>query len=136
MQLIDRHYDHVTLDFLDRCRSCIDPADMGSICDALEELISSLSDKVILIVVIEGLEFFAQTADMREPTKYLLQTLVSVYRSASEAMMKFLFTSPSRLDFMEDILDKDEILGIPLGLHNAGQYPDWLSDEPLQIEFG
>lgn len=136
LQLIDRHYDYIALDFLDRCRSCINPADMKSICSALEELIRSLCDKVMLIIVIEGLEFFAHSARTREPTRHLIDTLVSIYRSGADAMMKFLFTSPSRLDFVEDLLKDDEMLAIPLGMQNAGQYPEWLTYEPLQIKFG
>lgn len=136
LQLIDRHYDYMTLECLDRCRSYIKSADMRNICKTLAELINSLGDKVILVVVIEGLEFFAQTKGMRDATRHLLHTLVSTYRSGAEAMMKILFTSPSRLDFVEDILEDEEILGFLPGMHNAGQYPEWVAFEPLQIGFG
>lgn len=135
MQLIDRHRDYIGLDFLDRCRACIDPTNIQSICSALKELISTLNNNVILVVVIEGLEFFAQIADMREPARHLFQTLVSTYRSGMKAMMKCLFMSSSRLEFVENVLEDDEVLEISMDSHHSGQYPDWLRHEPLQIGF-
>lgn len=135
MQLIDRHRNYIDLDFLDRCRSCMEPTEIQSVCCALKELIKNLSNNVILVVIIEGLEFFAQTADMREPVRQLFYTLVSTYRDGSEAMMKCLFMSSSRLDFVEDVLEDDEILEISMDSHHNGYYPEWLRQEPLQLEF-
>lgn len=88
---------------------------------------------MIVVVIIEGLEFFARSWDMREPAGHLFQTLVSTYRSG--LMMKCLFVSPSRLDFVENILDDDEISEISMDSHHNGQYPEWLRQEPLQMEF-
>lgn len=135
MQLIDRHRDYIDLEFLDRCRSSMEPTDIRSICSALEETIKRLSNNVILVVVIEGLEFFSQTADMRESARHLFQTLVSTYRSGLEAMMKCLFMSSSRLDFVESVLEDDEILEIAMDSYDNGHYPEWLRHEPLQLEF-
>lgn len=135
MQLIDRHRDYIDLEFLDRCRSCMEPTEIQSVCGALAELIKSLSSNVILVVIIEGLEFFAQAADMREPARHLFQTLVSTYRSGLEATMKCLFTSSSRLDLVETVLEDDEILDMSLDSHHSGHYPEWLRHEPLQLEF-
>ncbi|KAL1858168.1 hypothetical protein Daus18300_010049 [Diaporthe australafricana] len=135
MQLIDRHRDYIDLEFLDRCRSSMDPTDIESICSALKKLITSLSDNVILVIIIEGLEFFAQSGDMREPARHLFQTLVSTYRSGLSSMMKCLLMSSSRLDFVENVLDDDEILEISMDSHHNGHYPEWLRHEPLQIEF-
>lgn len=135
MQLIDRHRDYIDLEFLDRCRSCMEYTEIQSVCCALKELIANLSNNVILVVVIEGLEFLAQKADMREPARHLFQTLVSTYRSGLEAMMKCLFMSSSRLDFVENVLEDDEILEISMDSHHNGHYPEWLRHEPLQLEF-
>lgn len=135
MQLIDRHRDYIDLEFLDRCRSSMEPTEVQSICSALKELIKNLSNNVILVVIIEGLELLAQTTNTRESARHLFQTLVSTYRSGLEAMMKCLFMSSSRLDFVERVLEDDEILEISMDSHHSGQYPEWLRHEPLQLEF-
>ena len=95
MQLIDRHRDYIELEFLDRYRSCMDPTDIHSICSALEELMKKLSHNVILVVVIEGLEHFTQTRDMRESARHLFETLVFTYRSGLESMIKCLLCVPA-----------------------------------------
>lgn len=135
LQLIDRHRDHIHAEFLDRCRLYMSPPDIQSVCDALEEAICCLDDNVILVVIIEGLEFFAQAADMREPTRHLVHTLVDIYRSRPKATMKFLFTSSSNLNLFETVLEDNEVLEIKLDSQDNGLYPEWLCLEPLQIEF-
>lgn len=135
LQLIDRHRDHMTPDFLDRCRLYMDPPDIRSVCDALIEAIYCLDGNVILVVIIEGLEFFAQRSDMREVTRHLLGTLVSIYRSGPKATLKFLFTSSSNLNFFENVLEGNEVLEVKLDSQDNGLYPEWLCLEPLQIEF-
>lgn len=135
LQLIDRHRDHINPEFLDRCRLYMSPPDIRSVCDALEEAICSLDGNVILVVIIEGLEFFAQAAEMREPTRHLVHTLVDIYRSRPKATMKFLFTSSSNLNLFENVLEDSEVLEIKLDSQDNGLYPEWLCLEPLQIEF-
>lgn len=135
MQLIDRYRDYIDLEFLDRCRASMEPTDIQSVCCALRELIESLSDNVILVVIIDGLEFSAQATGMRESARHLFQTLVSIYRSRLKAMMKCLFMSSSRLGLVGNVLGDDEILEISMDSHHYGQYPEWLGHEPLQLEF-
>lgn len=135
VRLIDRHRDHIDLEFLDRCRSSIEPTDIHSVCCVLRKPIERLSNNVILVVIIEGLEFSAHTAGIRESARHFFQTLVSIYRSSLEATMKCLFMSSSRLELVGNVLEDDEILEISMDSHHHEQYPEWLLHEPLQLEF-
>ena len=86
---------------------------MISICYWLRKMIADLSEKVVLLVILDGLVFFTQSTEQSEETKLLISSLVSIFRGRRKATLKFMFSSPVRLDFIEDLFLDSELLDLP-----------------------
>ena len=115
------------LQLVDRCGSdlpgevlsdCLDtsPEDVASVCSSLEKLIQSLNNRVIVVLVLDGLRFFAQPAERQEQMRELVERLLAIYRKRTAATLKFLLASPTRSVFAEDLFGNDEILTLPRDL--------------------
>ncbi|KAI1776930.1 hypothetical protein F4818DRAFT_457514 [Hypoxylon cercidicola] len=113
LQLIDRGREFVDSAFLQRCRSQVDPRDTASVCHMLGELIMRLGDNVFVVIIIDGLRYFTQTSDTYQQLKGIISHLVAIYTSRPATTLKFLFSSPTRMEFLEDLFKDEEILNLP-----------------------
>ncbi|KAK3315819.1 hypothetical protein B0H66DRAFT_559782 [Apodospora peruviana] len=125
LQLIDNRSiaTLIPTDVLRECRDETVPEDVASICASLEKIILRCLDssRVILVLVLDGLRFFAQPAERRDQMRELVEGLVGIYRrrSRTSATLKFLFASPTRSEFVEDLFDEDEILTLPRNIRKT-----------------
>lgn len=113
LQLVDRARQFVDSAFLQRCRSQVDPRDTAKICRMLGELITQLKDNFFVVIIIDGLRYFAQIPENRQQIKEIISQLVKIYRSSPAATLKFLFSSPTRMEFLEEFFEDEEILNLP-----------------------
>ncbi|KAK0648087.1 hypothetical protein B0T16DRAFT_112574 [Cercophora newfieldiana] len=112
LQLVDRHGASIPADLMKRCRAQTKPMDIASICSSLEAIISSLSRKVIVVLIVDGIKFFTHPPERRDQMRELVERLVAIYRTPMAATLKFLFTSPTRSEFIEDLFQDGEILSL------------------------
>jgi hypothetical protein len=110
LQLVDHLGHDLSAEVLRDCRTGTRPLDIASICNSIERIISSLSSKVIVVLVMDGVKFFAYPAERRDQMRRLVEALVAIYRTKTAATLKFLFASPTRSEFLEDFFEDDETL--------------------------
>jgi hypothetical protein len=136
LQLVDRHGASLPEDALAECLSETNPRDMSSILRSVEKLILRLGRNVILIVVVDGIRFFAYPAERRRQMRQLVEGLVDIYRKRPAATQKFLFASPTRFDFVEDLFGPAEMLTLPRDLRKtaADDGRDRLPELPVGSE--
>ncbi|KAK8034072.1 hypothetical protein PG993_009067 [Apiospora rasikravindrae] len=112
LQLIDKYsgYSSTTLqDCLDRT----DPQDISSICDSLRCLFEELPSDAVIYLVIDGIAHFTSPRERMEGMQEVIELLVETFRGKVSATLKFIFSSPTRSSFLEDLFEEDEILNIP-----------------------
>lgn len=119
LQLIDRGRDVLDSAVLRQCHERLKPGSIVSIFTSFESLVMSLGPNVILIVMVDGLRFFAQPRERCQGTRDLVSRMVELYRDRPAAKMKLLFTSPTKCDFVEDMFADEEILEVPRGVSSA-----------------
>jgi hypothetical protein len=88
--------------------------DLYNICTCFGRPIRKLPTSVVVFLVVDGLSFFSTPSGRMEETREVVAHLVNIYRQQSVVTMKFLFTSPTRTRFLEDLFDDDEIFSLPL----------------------
>ncbi|KAI9659891.1 MAG: hypothetical protein M1821_001243 [Bathelium mastoideum] len=113
LQFIDRYQDTTNPTTLRQCYDRTRPGDLASICASLESLIMSLDSNVIVVLILDGLRHFTQPQERREKTRDLISRLVEIHRKLPQATLKFLFTSTTRLDFIEELFDESELFSLP-----------------------
>ncbi|KAK8129307.1 hypothetical protein PG999_001687 [Apiospora kogelbergensis] len=113
LQLIEQHHEGIKSSLIRECHAQLEPTSMISICYWLRKMIADLSEKVVLLVILDGLVFFTQSTEQSEETKLLISSLVSIFRGRRKATLKFMFSSPVRLDFIEDLFLDSELLDLP-----------------------
>jgi len=113
------------LQLIDRGRGVLDPAvlwqwferlspgDITSICSMFEALICSLGSGVVVVMVVDGLRFFAQPRERCNGTKDVVTRMVTLYRDRPAATLKFLFASPTMSEFVEELFTDEEVLELP-----------------------
>jgi len=116
LQLVDHVGASVPGDVLRKCQTGTRPLDIASICASLERVLSSLSNKVIVVLVVDGIKFFTHPTERRDQMRELVERLVAIYRKRTRATLKVLFASPARSEFLEDLFEDDEILSLPRDL--------------------
>lgn len=119
LTLVDTYRD-VDATTLQECLEGIDDQDIGSIFDSFEKLILRLPTSTIVLLVIDGLRCFSQPLTRGREMHEATARLVSIFRRRPQAILKFLFTSPSRSDPIHSLLSDDEILNIPRDLPSRG----------------
>lgn len=128
LQLVDRHGDGIDATVLQKCYESIDPENITSICEALDTVISYFKNNEIVVLIMDGLRYFAQPPDRNEKTRELISCLVNIYRKRPAATLKFLFANPTKTDFVEDLFEEHELVSIARNVRG--------SDAPLKLEFG
>ncbi|KAF1963597.1 hypothetical protein CC80DRAFT_398038 [Byssothecium circinans] len=113
LQLIDRARGHIDPAVLRQCYENTKPGNINSICSMFETLVMSLDSEVVLIIVIDGLRFFAQPPKRCGGTTEVISRLTRLYRQESDATLKLLFSSPTRSEFVEDLFNDEELLSLP-----------------------
>jgi hypothetical protein len=113
---------------------CLDPGDVESICRAFGGLISRLPENVIVILVVDGLRFFAQPQGRRQEMIVTINHLAAVNRNGSAATLKFLFANSARCEYLEHIFTEDEYLRIPKDIVSGGGYTEWTWKWPDPVE--
>lgn len=128
LQLIDLGRKAIDPAVLQHCYEHLRPGDIASILSMFEALISSLRPNVVVIIIVDGLRFFAQPRERCHGTREVVTRLVDIYRSMSDgnASLKILFASPTRSEFVQDVFIDDEILELPRDL------PGGMSKSPLR----
>ncbi|KAK8058167.1 hypothetical protein PG994_008615 [Apiospora phragmitis] len=113
LQLIDQYpgFPSVTLqDCLDRT----EPEEISSICGSLRHLLEELSSDAVLYLVVDGIAHFTTPRERMKGMRELVKLLVEAFHGENiPATLKFIFSSPTRSAFLEDLFEEDEILNIP-----------------------
>lgn len=113
LQLIDRGGKELGREFLQRCYDSMKGGAMGSICSVFEAAVASLGRQVMVLIMVDGLRFFAQPAARGQDSREVISRLASVCRIESEAKIKALFSSPTRCDYLEGLFEEHEVLTLP-----------------------
>jgi len=129
LQLVHAHQDSLTPGDLQTCLVGLDPRRIGSICDVLEKLVDMLGGETFLFVVLDSISFFAHPAPRQQETAELLRRLTAIQRKPTKAIVKLLFTSPSRAIFVEQMIDEYEIINVPQTPPSAGKWNDSVFSE-------
>ncbi|KAH7409801.1 hypothetical protein DE146DRAFT_604556 [Phaeosphaeria sp. MPI-PUGE-AT-0046c] len=119
LQLIDRGHEVSDPTVLLQCYQRLKPGSIVSILAAFESLVLSLGSRVVLIVMIDGLRFFAQPRERCQGTREMVSRLVELFREEPAVTLKILFTSPTKCDFVEDLFAGEEILEMPRDISTA-----------------
>ncbi|KAL1600492.1 hypothetical protein SLS60_006878 [Paraconiothyrium brasiliense] len=127
LQLVDRGQHHLDTDILRTFRDHTIGGDIVSICSMFGRLVSSFGREVIVMVVIDGLRYFAHPPDRGHGTKVVVSRLVEIHRRSPQATLKFLFTSPTKSHFLEDLFTEEEVLEMPRDIPATGmESSQWL----------
>jgi hypothetical protein len=119
LQLIDRGRGVLDSAVLWQCYERLRPGDVASICSMFETLVLSLGSGVVVIVVVDGLRFFAQPRERCNGTKDVVTRLVTLHRDRPAATLKFLIASPTMSEFVEELFTEDEVLELPRDMSSA-----------------
>lgn len=157
LQLVDQAGDAELLpaEALERARKRITPGSVSGVCEVLEELLVEMQAQllagrraagavVFVVVVLDGLRFFAAQREMRE----LVARLVGIYRRFGQGRraradgrddgltLKMLFSSPTRSEFVEDLFDDEERLAMVREVRRAGGVNPAARVARVGVEFG
>ncbi|PVI07508.1 hypothetical protein DM02DRAFT_512819 [Periconia macrospinosa] len=113
LQLIDRTRGDLDDAILQRCYEKTRGGNIDSICSMLELVFTSLSSQAMVVIMVDGLRFFAQPAERGRGTREVVSRLVELFRVGSEARVKLLFSSPTRCEYLEDLFEDHELLAMP-----------------------
>lgn len=113
MQLVNRARAYLDPAVLRQVSDRTKPGDIGSICSMFQALVHGLGPDVVVILVLDGLRDFARPPERCRGTRKLIAHLVEIYKQESMATLKFLFSSPSASEFVEDLFADDEFLDMP-----------------------
>ncbi|ORY68314.1 uncharacterized protein BCR38DRAFT_385787 [Pseudomassariella vexata] len=133
LQLLDSHRDFDSED-LEVVMDELNPQDITSICAMFGFFLAKLPSNAIVILIVDGLRFFAQPADRRKRMGEVVEHLVEIYRQQSAATLKFLFANSTEADFVEHLLSDDEVLRIPRDLIRVGGYSTWMWKRPVAMK--
>lgn len=120
LQLVDRAHHFMDPTVLQDFYQKTTGGDITSICSTFDRLVRSLSRRVILVMVVDGLRYFAQPTERADNMKRLVSQLVQTYRKNPAATLKILFASPTRSDYLEELFNDDELLEMPRDVPEAG----------------
>lgn len=114
LQLVDQQRDFGAAD-LRRCLDETDPDSAESIVVSLGRLLKPLTPKVIVYIVIDGVEHFARPDLRRDQFQDVVEQLLDLFQRQEEAKLKILLTCAQRSILLEffDLLADDEIVNIP-----------------------
>jgi hypothetical protein len=119
LQLIDRGRQVLNSTVLWQCYERLRPGDISSICSMFKALILSLDSEIVVVLVVDGLRFFAQPRERAQGTEDVITRLVALYRDRPTATLKFLFASPTRSEFVEEYFADEEVLELPRDMPNT-----------------
>lgn len=134
------------------------PEDLHSILSSLSNLIlNGLAKDTVLVLVLDGLKFFTQPTTRCDQTRVLVDGLVGIYRAATSRntsgsssrrsrdtdantscttpIVKFLFSSPTRSEFIEDLFQSHEVAALPRDLPRLVSADSARRRETLELEF-
>ncbi|RYP89696.1 hypothetical protein DL770_004184 [Monosporascus sp. CRB-9-2] len=133
LQLVDAYHEFSPED-LPAAFDEFDPEDIESILATFGALVSRLPASAIVVLIVDGLRFFAQPKERRIAMADVVARLVDVHRQEHAAMLKFLFANSTRMDFLEEIFTDDEILHLPTDLSVEQGYNTMLWKYPVDLE--
>lgn len=119
LQLIDRGREVLDTTAMRHCYERLKPGNVTSILTAFESLVMSLGPMVVLVVMVDGLRFFAQPRERCQGTRFVVSRLVELFRERPTATVKLLFSSPTKSDFVEDLFTDEEMLELPRDISSA-----------------
>ncbi|RYP68602.1 hypothetical protein DL771_006574 [Monosporascus sp. 5C6A] len=133
LQLVDG-YREFSPEVLTAAFDEFDPEDIESILATFGALVSRLPASAIVVLIVDGLRFFAQPRERRIAMADVVAGLVYVHRHEHDAMLKFLFANSTRTDFLEDIFTDDEILHLPIDVSVEQGYNTMLWRHSVNLE--
>jgi len=98
---------------LQYCIENTDPGDVTSICNVFEALVRRLPRDVVLFIIIDGINFFAEPRDRGDETVEIVRRLVAMCRYPANGTIRILFAGATRSRFIEDSFTNGGILNIP-----------------------
>ena len=119
LQLIDRGRGVLDPTVLRQCYERLRPGNMASVFSMFEALVLGLGPGVVVILVVDGLRFFAQPRERCHGTKDLVSRLVGLYRDRPAATLKLLFASPTNCEYVEELFADEEVLELPREISSA-----------------
>ncbi|KAK2055666.1 hypothetical protein LY76DRAFT_595837 [Colletotrichum caudatum] len=122
LQLVDR-FRKFDSSNLQKCTDELDPNSISSICKSFRSLVKRLPPDVVLFLVVDGLDSFAIPTERRDQTREVVGRLVRLYREQPRATLKFLFVSPSRCAFLEELFEEEEVINLPTMVPHMGGDP-------------
>ncbi|KAI1340922.1 hypothetical protein F5Y15DRAFT_414644 [Xylariaceae sp. FL0016] len=133
LQLIDQYRDFAP-ETLGGVMEALEPHDLESICSSLITLLAALPPEVILVLIIDDLRAFTHSRRRKDETRFVVEILVDAFHSRHTATLKFLFASSTRLDFIEDLFEDEDIFTVPRSLPGLGSYITSAWRHPLAVE--
>ena len=112
-------------------------------------ILTGLTNTTILVLTLDGLKFSTQPTPRRDQTRELADGLGQIYRTATSLhatssrrdrnttspTLKFLFSSPTRSEFIEDLFYGYEIAALPRDLPKVVSADNTRRRERLELEF-
>ncbi|RYP41369.1 hypothetical protein DL768_010502 [Monosporascus sp. mg162] len=133
LQLVDAYREFSPED-LTAAFNEFDPEDIETILATFGALVSRLPASAIVVLIVDGLRFFAQPRERRIAMADVVARLVDVHRQEHAAMLKFLFANSTKMDILEEIFTDDEILHLPTDLSVEQGYNTMLWKHPVDLE--
>lgn len=119
LQLVDRCRKDIDGAILQQCYESTRGGSIDSICSMFEAVVASLSQQILVVVIVDGLRFFAQPPARAVGSREVVSRLINVCRSQLTAKVKMLFSSPTHCDYLEDLFEDDESLAMPREIANG-----------------
>jgi hypothetical protein len=121
LQLIDLGRREVDPAILQKCYDTLRPDSISSIFSAVDDVVSSMGSSAVVIIIVDGVRFFAQPRERCTAMRKVITRLIRLYRenTAGKAVLKVLLSSPTRSEFIEDLFFDEEILELPRDLPGA-----------------
>jgi hypothetical protein len=136
LQIIDCCGKNINPKVLRHIYDTTNPEELHSICSAIDVLIVSLPRHVFVILIVDGLKYFAQPSERQAAMTELVASLIGTFRKGPEATLKFLFANPTRVEFLVPLFEGHELLNIPRNLRSADSSSKYLvkrSPEPEDV---
>ncbi|TRX91595.1 hypothetical protein FHL15_007600 [Xylaria flabelliformis] len=132
-QLVDQ-YDQFASEDLLGCFENTDPGEVESVADSFQKLLEKLPRRYIVVIVVDGLSFFATPRERQRETRTVVERLIEIWRAIPAAMLKLLFSSPTHAEFVEDLFESHEILNLPREVRRNGRRQELRKGSSLSTE--
>lgn len=131
-QLIDQFHGFDAKQ-LQLCQNDLANNDIESVCKAFRRLIKQLPAASIVVLVLEGIDVLIEEKT-RGALRYILHSLLEIYRRKHVATLKFLFTCTTSSEPVVDLFEEWDVLRIPRVLQSRGSYRNFMWKDSGSLE--